>query len=272
MIRNMHQKTLIFVGIIILAGIGLAAVAWHIRGGRIDPQNAIASKPSDGIDIPILIYHSIAPHFISESPLVLHYTVTPDAFDGQLKYLRDNRYNVITLDMLVGMIASGTTPPPKSVVITFDDGWEDQYRDAFPILKKYHDPATFFIFTNGPDSDEIDFLTWDQIKEMSDAGMDIESHSVSHPYLFRITDKNVLWHEIADSKTIIENHIGKPVNLFAYPFGFYNALDITILKAAGYVAARTDLPGEYQNTTSNLFGLDGSQVTDNFGRFVRDIH
>lgn len=197
--------------------------------------------------------------------------------DEQLGYLKSNGYTVVSFESFIdAMMEASSILPPRSVVLTFDDGWEDQYREAFPILEKYGDEATFFVFTDGPDSGDPDFLSWDQLKEMQSAGMDIESHSVSHPYLFTITNQADLWKEIEGSREIIESHLGRAPDIFAYPFGEYNNLDISLLKSAGYRAARADLGWLPRTTISGtttdaLYKLNGVQVTDDFSRFLKII-
>lgn len=225
------------------------------------------------VRVPILVYHSIAPYRAGMSRLVKEFTVPPETFDEQLHYLQQNGYTVISFESLVDATTSPSAPlPEKPVVLTFDDGWEDLYRHAFPLLMKYHDTATFFIFTNG--IGDRDFMTWSQLKTMQAAGMDIESHSVSHPFLSAMTDKAKLWKEIEGSREIIASHLGRAPDIFAYPYGTYNDLDIAMLKAAGYRAARADLgpapaaPVFAADTTDELYKLPGIEVTNNFARFV----
>jgi len=225
--------------------------------------------------VPILIYHSIAPYTAGMSPLVRRYTVPPASFDEQLRYMQQNGYTVISFESLVNaMTGASATLPAKPVVLTFDDGWEDAFREAFPLLMKYNDTATFFIFTNA--IGDRDFVTWSQLATMQAAGMEIESHSVSHPYLSAITDKAALWKEIEGSREIIASHLGREPEIFAYPFGTYKELDIAMLKAAGYRAARTDFgstpePALPPTITDELYRLPGVQVTDDFDRFVSDL-
>lgn len=240
-------------------------------------SSVAASATFTILNVPILIYHSIAPYTSSTTPLVRGYTIPPSMLDKQLGYLKINGYAVISFESLIDAMRNASSiVPPKSVVLTFDDGWEDQYREAFPILEKYGDVATFFVFTNGPDSGDPNFLSWSQLKEMQNAGMDIESHSVSHPYLFTITNQADLWKEIEGSREIIESHMGRAPDIFAYPFGEYNALDIALLKSAGYRAARADLgwlpkTKTTGTTTDALYKLNGIQVTDDFSRFLNII-
>ena len=234
-----------------------------------------SSFPLRTFSVPIFIYHSIMPHPTGTVRNSEEYRVLPQDFDAQLAYLKQNGYTVISFESLIDAMISTSTvaPPSKSVVITFDDGWENQYENAFPILKKYGDTATFFVFTNGMGSKG--FMTWAQLREMQDAGMDIESHSVSHPYLFAIANLTDLWKEIEGSKELITAHLGKSPDLFAYPFGLFNDLDVAMLKTAGYRAARADLGwplamnvSSTATSTDALYKLNGIQVTDDFRRFL----
>ena len=88
------------------------------------------------IKVPILIYHSVRPHNSYQTAMQRYYDVGPDAFEQQLRYLKDNGYTVISLKYLVDALQDNIILPPKSIVITFDDGWKNQYAYAFPLLKK----------------------------------------------------------------------------------------------------------------------------------------
>jgi len=246
------------------------------------PLPAVLPEPSSSaslhhLRVPILVYHSVAPYRADMSALVRRYTVPPESLDEQLHYLQRSGYTVISFEALVNAMTDASAAlPAKPVVITFDDGWEDQYRDAFPLLMKYNDTATFFVFTNGIGNK--DFMRWDQLANMQAAGMDIESHSVSHPFLSAITDKAELWKEIEGSREIIASHLERVPDIFAYPFGTYKELDIAMLKAAGYRAARTDpgsmlpaVPAFAETATDELYKLPGIQVTEDFARFVSDL-
>jgi peptidoglycan/xylan/chitin deacetylase (PgdA/CDA1 family) len=238
------------------------------------PEAAAPVSSFRYLRVPILVYHSVRPYTADMSRLVRKYTVPPESLDEQLRYLQQNGYTVISFESLVNAITSANaTLPAKPVVLTFDDGWEDLYRHAFPILRKYNDTATFFIFTNAIGS--RDFMTWAQLVTMQAAGMDIESHSVSHPLLSAITDRARLWKEIEGSREIIASHLGRAPDIFAYPYGAYNDLVIAMLKAAGYRAARVDLGAELTaapafaaTTTDELYKLPGIQVTNNFAQFL----
>lgn len=279
-----------FIGLLVAAVVFLFGwLAWRFVATRQGAETILAkplpavlpeAAPSASfrhLRVPILVYHSVRPYTAGMSRLVRRYTVPPESLDAQLRYLQQNGYTVISFESLVNaMTSASATLPAKPVVLTFDDGWEDLYRHAFPILRKYHDTATFFIFTNG--IGDRDFMTWSQLATMQAAGMDIESHSVSHPCLSAITDRARLWKEIEGSREIIASHLGRAPDIFAYPYGAYNNLDIAMLKAAGYRAARTDIgaalrgaPAPAAITTDELYELPGIQVTNDFAEFLSVI-
>lgn len=221
------------------------------------------------IKVPILIYHSVSPHTSLQTPVQIYYDVAPESLDKQFKYLKDNGYTVIGLDFLVDALAQTITLPPKSVVLTFDDGWENQFKYGYPILKKYNYTATFFIYTHAINHGS--FLTWKQVRIMDGGGMTIGGHTRTHPYLPDITDPVVLRREIIGGKSVIENRIGKPIDLFAYPYGHYNDQIIEVVKEAGYKAARGVYKGIY-HSDKDMYKLKGVEATDDLDKFARDLN
>lgn len=230
--------------------------------GFLHAQAPASTRP---IKVPILIYHSVRPYYPGITKLVKEFTVPPDIFDDQLKYLRDNGFTPVTLDGLVAYFNSGTALQQRPVIITLDDGWQNQFRYAFPILKKYNDPAVFYIYSSAIGKKH--FLTWDEVKALVNANMIIGGHTKTHPELPKITDQQVLNEEIVNSKKIIEANIGKIINDFAYPFGEYNDHNVDVVMRAGYKSARTVRQGTYQ-TSDILFTLRGIIVTGDFNRFA----
>lgn len=227
------------------------------------PEQNAAPK---AIRVPIFIYHSVRPYIPGESKIQDKYDITTEMFEDQLKYLQDNGYTVITLDDLIVDMQNGTTSPvAKPVVLTFDDGWHNQYQYAFPLLQKYGMTATFYIYTNSIGHKY--FLTWDEVKEMDAAGMTIASHTVSHPRMEKLPIARVQ-KELVDSKQIIEAELGKPIVHFASPGGYINAAIMAAAKEAGYVTARTTYKGDFQN---NPFRLAGFLATDDFKVFVAEL-
>ena len=185
-----------------------------------------------------------------------------------MQYLKDADYVVIGLDFLASALEQNISLPPKSVVLTFDDGWRSQYSYAFPVLKKYGFTATFFIYTDAIDHNY--FLTWDQVRFMNSEGMTIGGHTKSHPYLPDVHDPAQLREEIIGGKRIIEDQIHQKIDLFAYPFGHYRDEIIAIVKEAGYTAARSAYKG-INHTKDDLYKLKAVEATDDFGKFVDDL-
>lgn len=189
----------------------------------------------------VLCYH------IVESPQDPRMEISRDTFRQQMEYLEVTGYNVIPLRHLYEYIdGQRTSLPPNAVVITIDDGWRSTYTEAYPELKRRAWPFTVFIYPNiiGRTATA---LSWSQIKEMSENGADIQSHSLSHPFLTRrrqiLLDDNAyaswLQHELLDSKHVIEKHTGQPVEFLAYPYGDYDHRLAAAVGKAGYTAALT---------------------------------
>ncbi|HEV7922306.1 MAG TPA: polysaccharide deacetylase family protein [Thermoanaerobaculia bacterium] len=189
----------------------------------------------------VLCYH------IVESPADPRMEISRETFRQHLRYLQMTGYNVIPLrhlyEFVVGKRAS---IPPNAVVITIDDGWRSAYTEAFPELQRLKMPFTLFIYPNiiGQTNHA---LSWNQVKQMSDAGVDIQSHSLNHPFLTQrrhadLDDKAYaawLEKELAESKRILERHTGKKVSFIAYPYGDYDTRVARAAGAAGYEAALT---------------------------------
>lgn len=228
--------------------------------------NATSTPPTNQppVRVPILVYHSVRLYHVGESKSTKIYDIEPDNFAQQLKYLKEHGYTTIGFDDLANYF-NGTKLPTKPVIINFDDGLDSQYANAFPILKKEKMTATFFIYSNAIGRRK--FLTWEQVQELSDAGMTIGGHSKSHPYLWKITDPLQLKKEITDNKKIIESHIGKTITAFAYPFGLYKPITIAQVKAAGYTTARTGYE-RATHTKQDLYTLHSIQVSSNMKMFV----
>lgn len=226
-----------------------------------DPIKLVNQPP---VRVPILVYHSVRPYYKDEPNSKKIYTVEIDNFVKQLQYIKSQGYITINFDDLVNYF-KGKQLPTKPIIINFDDGLENQYTNAFPLLKKEGMTATFFIYSNA--IGHKNFLTWEQVKELSDANMTIGGHSKSHPYLWKITDPSKLKEEIADNKKIIEDRIGKTLTTFAYPFGLYKSNTIAAVKAAGYITARTGYE-RATHTKKELYTLHSIQVSNDLKMFV----
>lgn len=201
-------------------------------------QTLAASASAGELDLPILVYHIVRPSDTADSRAVRDIALTPEHFDAEMQYLKTAGYTVVRLADLEAYYKQGAPLPLHPIIITFDDGWSDQFVYAFPILKKYNYPATFFIFTNS--INRPGFLSLDNLKEMIAAGITIGDHTRSHPYLTKDMDENKLWDEIYDSKLLLEKMLGVPVHEFAYPFGQYTPAILELVVKAGYRSARGD--------------------------------
>lgn len=179
--------------------------------------------------VPILTYHS----FDYGSGLL---SVAPENFERQMRYLKDKHYNVISLDELVGGIKNKRTFTRNTVVITIDDGYENNFTRAYPILKKYGFPAIIFLITNSIGT-RAAFLSWDEIKEMSKNNISFGGHTKNHVYLPSVNKEDVLWDEIVGCKKTIEEHIGIPVDYFCFPLGGFTEETEMLAKRAGYKGA-----------------------------------
>ncbi len=208
----------------------------------------------------VLNYHSIPGESLKEDADQM--TTPKEYFARQLKYLNENRYNVISCGEAVKNTGLRVAMPPRSVCITFDDGFKDNLTNALPALEKYGFKATIF-----PAVDYIgknsDFLAWDEIKGLSKTGLiSFGAHSLSHRRLSSLND-NDLEREAGLSKSILEDNLGMRVDLFAYPFGSYGSFDgraEQILMAKGYKAAFTTIAGS--NTAgTDLFRLRRTRIS-----------
>ena len=155
------------------------------------------------------------------------YSVSPKNFTKQLNYLLDKNFKIISASKLYEILKSGYIPKDNLAVITFDDGLEDNYLQAFPILKKLKAPAVIFLPTDYigrgvDDSNSFTFLNWEQIFEMDQNGLvKFGGHTKSHKILTEL-DESDIKKEIFEAKEILENKLNKKIEFFAYPKGKFN--------------------------------------------------
>ncbi len=196
--------------------------------------------------VPFLYYHSITslPGNVAGVP--------PAEFAAQMKYLYDAGFSPISLDQFYAAYQGRGKLPRKPVVITFDDGYPDNYTVAFPILKQYNFTAAFFVVTSYMQPGQ-GMMTWDELREMQAYGMTIGSHTVNHLDLSKLS-KTEQKNEIFQSKAKIEIELGVSVNYFCYPFGNFNQTTLSLLRQAGYKLAVTTASGTARQQ-DNLFLL-----------------
>ena len=184
--------------------------------------------------VPVLSYHNLSPGESSKM------TVSQAIFEQQMRLLKEKGYRVISMDQLFDFLDFKISIPPKSVVITIDDGWSSAYEIAFPILKKYGYPATLFIYT-----DMIDripkALSWNQLREMAAQGIDVQCHTESHRNLtFREKGEYLqnyfenIEKELSGCKQTIKEEMNLEVKYLAYPYGDTTPLVIELARKIGY--------------------------------------
>jgi len=180
--------------------------------------------------------------------------ITPAAFEAQMQELKNKGIAVIPMQDFLAWRRGEKAIPAKSAIITFDDGWKSQHEVAWPIMKKFNYPFTLFIYTEGIKPGHFsggESMSWEQLAEMRDAGVDIQGHTATHSDLRKPYDKVAkkklnpqeyeewLQKEIVGSKQMIEQKLGVKVNCFAVPYGFHNDHIREIVLKAGYEALFT---------------------------------
>lgn len=210
----------------------------------------------DKYTVPILMYHRVAYAGASGELNV----VGQKSFDRQMKFLYKHGYQVISLDDLVDGILKGSLFNRRSVVITFDDGYEDNYIKAFPTLKKYDFPATIFVISDSVGTPG--FMTWQQLKEMQDANVKVGSHTRHHVYLPDVHDQSQLENEITNSKKLLESNLETQVEYFSYPSGGYTEEIKEIVKNAKYKGACATNRG-YDRFNTGVFELKRIRINNN---------
>lgn len=245
--RLSSKEFLIFMGVVI---IGLMLVAggqiWQEKQEEeILPVSAVTVE-QDNRTVLVLNYHKIANEHKSLS-------VTLDDFEQHMKWLQEYGFTCITPGQLYDFVANGADLPEKPVLITFDDGYKDNYTNAFPIMKKYGMKGTIFVVT-GFLGVYDNYLTWDQAKELLEAGFNIESHTYSHKSMTEASDEDIT-KELVKSRQTIKEKLGIDSDFMAYPTGTYNLHIAELVKEAGYKGAFTI---KYDNVSrdSNVYALE----------------
>lgn len=204
------------------------------------------NRPNNVSDIPILNYHKI--DYLNHA-----LSISPQEFEEQMAYLHDNGYHTITPDQLMNYLNRGKKLPAKPIMITFDDGYLDNYMNAYPILKKYGFTATIFLVTNLVGNDNR-FMSWDQVREMQRAGIVFGSHTVNHAVLTKLSPEDAI-QELKGSRQVMQKELGEAPRYFAYPTGAYNLQIEELVRQTGYAAAFTIRYGQ-AGVSSDPYALE----------------
>lgn len=229
---------------------GIILIFLVLAGLKVGTTPVGASRNEDNLvnlnDVPVLNYHKV-------DTLNHALSVSPQEFEEQMEYLSKNEYNTITPDQLMAYLKHGKELPSKPIMITFDDGYLDNYTNAYPIMKKYGFTATIFVVTNLVGHDPR-FINWEQAREMQNNGIVFGSHTVNHQSLTSLTAEEVT-SELTQSREEIIRQLGKVPKYFAYPTGTYSPVIKDLVRKAGYKAAFTIEYGQV-GADSDLYALE----------------
>ncbi len=243
-----------------LAGVlGTAAVAADHDMPQVSPKATGYSA--------VLMWHDI----VADKKDVW-FDVTAKEFRRQLAEIKRRKLSVIPLEQLQKHLVDGTPIPPKSLVLTFDDTTEGLYKYAYPILKEYGYPATYYVHTAyiGVTTCK-EHCTWEQLAEMSRSGLiSIQSHTRTHPPNLRKLKDVSLKRELEGSKAEIEKRLGKPVFAFAYTEGNFDRRVQKAVKAAGYTNAVGEEWGSAESSP-NLLATHRYSVHRRFEQALDDV-
>lgn len=215
--------------------------------------------------VPVLAYHKI--DFPTPDVKIRGAFTAPRKFERQISYLKKKDFKFYTTSELIKYYRANGEFPPKAIAITFDDGWKDNYLNAFPILKKYDAKATIFLIPAvlGQTTDEVtadgegprEHLSKSHVLEMSQMGIEFASHSFSHKLFDRVSDEEIEF-EVTQSKKFIENLLQKECSTFAYPAGFFTDFAKEAVRKAGYEAAFSTVYGDENNF--DIFALNRVEI------------
>lgn len=188
------------------------------------------------LQVPVLYYHHVlcAPADALDPTLY----ICPEQFDAQMSYLHDQGWSTITADQLADLMANRQCPPARTFVVSFDDGPEDAYTNAAPILERYGMHGTFFVTSGVEGGAREGRITWDQMTDLVARGHAIGDHTETHLNLKKQT-ADVLYQQIEGAQQIFAEHLGFRPRTFAYPYGRYNDAAIAQVASSGFELAFT---------------------------------
>lgn len=246
------------------------AVAEHILWNGGQPARQAAAVVTDRL--PILLYHRVAPE---GSPETARYRVTPEAFEEQLRYLREAGFRSVGLDEWAAAMAARRPLPGRAVAFTFDDGYQDFLTWAWPLLRRYGFAATVFLVaeriggTNQWDAsygEELPLLGWDEIRRLQEEGATFGSHGCIHRAFSTLSNTEAA-RALARSRRLLEEGLGTPVTAVAYPWGLSDGAVRHFAGACGYLVGldskggRSPLHGDPLNLPRiEVEGSDGLEA------------
>ncbi len=245
----------------------------------IDPLSSRLLKGAGSIGVSegrgpvVFMYHSIGPAFGKSAD---EWTVSARNFRQQLTLLKKEGWNTVCVRDLIEI----ENLLPRTAVLTFDDGYADNFDYGFEVLLEYRMRATWFVVTQdigrrsswlNPKNTPKPMLSIEQLRQMAEAGMEIASHTRTHPHLPEL-DPQSLWQEVSDSKKELEDSVGDSVISFAYPYGKFNENCVAAVRNAGYRVACTARPG-WLGSENDLLRVRRVSIFahDNLSTFARKL-
>lgn len=196
------------------------------------------------LNVPVIMYHHVQPQAQAVEKGQTAFSVDSDEFDRQMEYLISHGYTTITAKVLVDALRNKTQLPSKSILVTLDDGYKDNYEYAFPVFRKYNITANLLIPTGLLGGS--DYMSWDQLKDMKNSGLIyVVDHTWSH-YSVNYGSIDKIKYEINTAKQQLQDSLGQTVDIFGYPYGGFNDLSISVLLEQGFVGAFSTVPGWWQ--------------------------
>jgi len=195
-----------------------------------DYMATASAKQSQNVEIPVLLYHVVKPDPDPNNP----YQFSLEEFEKHMVYLHENGYRTLTMKQYFNILDKKAAMPKKPILLTFDDNSNDFYPYVYPVLQKYGMKATQFTVSDWVNGSWN--MTSNEILAVMENGVDIQNHSVSHPFLANLS-REQQYEEINDTTTALKELTGRATNVFAYPYGNYNADTISILEELGFKGA-----------------------------------
>lgn len=209
----------------------------------------LSGQQPAGFDIPVFAYHRFGDdRFPSTS-------VETAVFEAQLQYLRDKNYTALTFGQAVEKWLANEQFPDKAVILTVDDGYLSFYENGWPLLKKYNFPATIFIQTETVGN--ADFMTWEQIRKIQQAGIEIGNHSATHDHFLNHPEDSIpliFKKDLEAAAEIFRIQLTESPKIYAYPYGEWNTAMEEVLRAGGYLAAAVQKSGVFCES-SNTYAI-----------------
>lgn len=279
--KNHTKRIYLFFALLIVISVG-ALISFQYAGGPEEEVNSVfdqakkiveaSKKPAEAAvlpdtesKVPVVMYHYVRTVDAKKDPLGYNLSINPDDFEKQMKYLKDQGYTTIHLSDLVDKKI-----PKKAIVLSFDDGLEDFYTTALPVLQKYGFTASNAIITGMIGANE--HMTEAQIRECVKAGIEITSHTVQHLDLAKQSPAEIK-KQLVESKNYLEKTFGVVVVGFIYPSGRYNDLAVQAVRDEGYQIAATTQYGEADLENNNILLLPRVRIDnrDGYNGFVKKL-